>query len=127
VDKLREFSSDQSFVLGVACSQIGHLAHDGVDACPGDNSLGRAAHHEGRVEGHVARAQLVLVGGVHVQLVGLGFAGQDGVVDSETVGFEDSAIGRNYVTSLHKDDVAHHEFFGWYLLFNTFSQNMTEK
>ncbi len=66
MDELRELFGDQGFVLRVAGGQIGHLAHDGVDARASDHGLGGAANDEGRVEGHVAGHQLTLVSGVHI-------------------------------------------------------------
>lgn len=71
MDELRKFFGDQGFVLRVACCQVCHLSHDGVDARASDHGLGGAANDEGRVEGHVAGHQLTLVSGVHILILKL--------------------------------------------------------
>ena len=71
MDELRKFFGDQGFVLRVACCQVCHLSHDGVDARASDHGLGGAANDKGRVEGHVAGHQLTLVSGVHILILKL--------------------------------------------------------
>ena len=61
------------------------------------------------------------------QLVGLRLSRDDGVVDGEPVGLEDPAVGRNDVTGLHEDDVAHDELFGGNLLFDALAKYMTRR
>ena len=73
VNKLRQFSGNESFIFGVASREVCHLAHDRVDAGSSDDCPGRSSNHEGRVEGHVPGAQLIFVSSVYVQLEGFGF------------------------------------------------------
>ena len=73
VNKLRQFSGNESFIFRVASREVCHLAHDRVDACSSDDCPGRSSNHEGRVEGHVPGAQLIFVGSVYIQLEWFGF------------------------------------------------------
>lgn len=108
-----EFPLEGEGDIARGAREVGDGSELGVGAGGVDEGPGLAGDERGASEEEVAAVQGVLLsGGFGITTLGEGFTGESCVIDLNTEGFDQAAIGGDEVAGLKSDDVARNELVG---------------